>query len=144
MATINSNWGTNPSNASTYAVLVPETAGVAAWVGKRPTDPGTAGVPNVDLARIVNVAVSTSTAQLGVNAVNLGGTAQTGRDIGASVLISSGSAAGQLDVTAGVIKANLAQILGTALTETAGQIAAAFKKFFDKATPTGTQQRLTT
>ena len=33
---------------------------------------------------------------------------------------------------------NLAQILGTALTETAGQLAAAFKKFFDKAAPTGT------
>jgi len=33
---------------------------------------------------------------------------------------------------------NLAQILGTALTETPGQIAAAFKKFFDKPTPTGT------
>jgi hypothetical protein len=33
---------------------------------------------------------------------------------------------------------NLIQILGTTLTETAGQIAAAFKKFFDKAAPTGT------
>ena len=33
---------------------------------------------------------------------------------------------------------NLAQILGTTLTETAGQIAAAFKKFFDKAVTTGT------
>jgi len=33
---------------------------------------------------------------------------------------------------------NLAEILGTALTETSGQIAAAFKKFFDQATPTGT------
>ena len=33
---------------------------------------------------------------------------------------------------------NLAQILGTALTETAVQLAAAFKKFFDKAAPTGT------
>src|SRR6185312_14453817 len=31
----------------------------------------------------------------------------------------------------GVVKSNLSQILGTALTETAGQIAAAFKKFFN-------------
>ncbi len=38
----------------------------------------------------------------------------------------------------GIAKANLVQILGTALTETAGQIAAAFKKFFDKSSPTGT------
>jgi len=66
------------------------------------------------------------------------GSAQTARDIGASVLLSSGTGTGQLDFTSGVVKANLAQILGTALTETAGQIAAAFKKFFDKATPTGT------
>lgn len=36
------------------------------------------------------------------------------------------------------VRANLISILGTALTETSGQIAAAFKKFFDKATPTGT------
>lgn len=40
--------------------------------------------------------------------------------------------------TANVGLADLSRILGTALTETAGQIAAAFKKFFDKATPTGT------
>lgn len=73
-----------------------------------------------------------------VNAVRLGGTVLTARDIGASVLLSSGAGAGQLDFTAGVVKANLAQILGTALTETAGQLAAAFKKFFDKAAPTGT------
>lgn len=63
------------------------------------------------------------------------GTAQTARDIGASVLISSGTGTGQLDVSSGVIKANLAQILGTALTETAGQIAAGFKKVFDVAAP---------
>lgn len=37
-----------------------------------------------------------------------------------------------------VLDVSLIQILGTALTETSGQIAAAFKKFFDKATPTGT------
>lgn len=38
-----------------------------------------------------------------------------------------------------LLDVNQAQILGTALTETsAGYLAAAFKKFFDKATPTGT------
>lgn len=73
-----------------------------------------------------------------VNAVKLAGAVQTGRDIGASVLLSSGTGAGQLDFTAGVVKANLTQILGTALTETAGQIAAAFRKFFNVAVPTGT------
>lgn len=82
------------------------------------------------------------------NAVKVGpsgsGTAQTARDVGASVLISSGTGTGQLDVTSGVIKANLAQILGTALTETAGQIAGAFKQFFNVATPTGTLNTIPT
>lgn len=76
--------------------------------------------------------------RIDANTVTVGGTTQTGRDLGASVLISSGTGTGQLDVTSGVVKANLAQILGTALTETAGQIAAAFKKWFDVATPSGT------
>ena len=78
------------------------------------------------------------------NAVKVGptgaGTAQTARDLGASVLLSAGSGTGQLDFTAGVVKANLAQILGTALTETAGQIAAAFKKFFNVALPVATTE----
>lgn len=76
------------------------------------------------------------------NAVKVGptgtGTAQTARDVGASVLLSTGTGTGQLDFTAGVVKANLAQILGTALTETAGLLAAAFKQWFNVAAPTGT------
>ena len=82
------------------------------------------------------------TDKLDVNAAELGGTVQTGRDIGSSVLLSSGTGTGQLDFTSGVVKANLAQILGTVLTETAGLIAAGFKKFFNVATPTGTVNSL--
>lgn len=40
------------------------------------------------------------------------GTAQTARDIGASVLLSTGTGTGQLDFTSGVVKANATQILG--------------------------------
>lgn len=47
--------------------------------------------------------VSTSTAQLGVNVVNFGGTAVTGRDIGASVLLSSGTGSGQLSLSSGTV-----------------------------------------
>jgi hypothetical protein len=88
--------------------------------------------------------VGNSTAAIAVDASGrldvskLSGTSQTARDIGASVLLSSGTGTGQLDFTSGVVKANLAQILGTALTETAGQIAAGFKKFFNIATPAAT------
>lgn len=76
------------------------------------------------------------------NAVTIGGTTQTGRDLGASVLLSAGTGTGQLDFTSGVVKASLAQILGTAITGTAAQLAAAFTKFFDKASPTGTVNSL--
>lgn len=73
-----------------------------------------------------------------VDTGKISGTTQTPRDLGASVLLSSGTGTGQLDFTSGVVKSSLVQILGTALTETSGQIAAAFKKFFDKGSPTGT------
>lgn len=113
-------------------------ASVRDWVGDTIPARNVAGVPKVDLVDIAGADVSTTSAQIGVNAVNIGGTSQTGRDIGASVLLSSGTGTGQIDFTSGVVKANLAQILGTAITETAGLIAAAFKKFFNVATPTGT------
>lgn len=107
----------NPRNANLGLSNV--AANVAQWNGTNVASPATAGIPDV-------------------NAKNLGGTAQTGRDVGASVLLSSGTGTGQLSITSGVVQASLVQILGTALTETAGQIAAAFKQWFNVATPTGT------
>lgn len=82
-------------------------------------------------------------ANLQANVIQVNGTNQTARDLGASVLLSAGTGTGQLDFTSGVVKANLAQILGTALTETAGQIAAAFKQFFNIASPTSTMNLIT-
>lgn len=80
----------------------------------------------------------TANGRADTNAISLSGTTLTARDIGASVLLSTGTGTGQLDFTSGVVKASLAQILGTAITGTAAQLAAAFTKFFDKASPTGT------
>lgn len=119
VATVESPWGTNPSVATTYDILMPLTANLAAVLCQRMPDWSTAGVPKVDTGF-------------------LAGTAQTARDIGASVLLSSGTGAGQLDFTSGVVKSSLVQILGSVISGTAAQIAAAFTKFFDKATPTGT------
>ncbi len=51
-----------------------------------------------------------------VNVVDIAGTAQTARDIGASVLLSAGTGAGQLDFTSGVVKSNATQILGTTVS----------------------------
>ena len=72
---------------------------------------------------------------VGVNALQINGTAQTARDVGASVLLSAGTGTGQLDFTSGVVKSNLVQILATALTETAGYLAAGFKALLNVASP---------
>ena len=49
-------------------------------------------------------------------------TAQTARDIGSSVLISSGTGTGQLSVTAGVVSANVTQISGSAVNTSTAQL----------------------
>lgn len=55
-----------------------------------------------------------------VDVAKIAGTAQTARDIGASVLLSTGTGTGQLDFTAGVVKANSTQFAGQAITAAAG------------------------
>ncbi len=54
-----------------------------------------------------------------------------------------GNVVGSVASVVAVVSANLTQILGTALTETSGQIAAAFKKFFNIASPTSTMNQIT-
>lgn len=99
---------------------------------------------DVSMTQIAGAAVNTASAQLGVNAVQIGATAQTGRDIGASVLLSPGTGTGQVDITSGVVKANIVQLLATAFTESgAGRLVAGFKKFFDVVTPASTMELLT-
>jgi len=49
------------------------------------------------------------------------GTAQTARDVGASVLLSAGTGTGQLDFTSGVVKANVTQFGGSAGTFASGR-----------------------
>ncbi len=59
-----------------------------------------------------------------------------------SVTGAVGSVTGAVGSVTAVVSANLTQILGTALTETSGLLAAGFKKFFNVATPTGTVNSL--
>lgn len=49
-----------------------------------------------------------------MDVAKVGGTTQTARDLGASVLLSSGTGTGQLDVTSGVVKASVTQVNGDA------------------------------
>jgi hypothetical protein len=160
-------------------------------LGTAISTPATAGILDVNLKNIANAAVSTSTAQLGVNAVQIGaavpgsatiGTvtavtnavaitanqavnvaqwggsniatpAVTGEPVvtlnatqaaytpakaGDAMLVTAGTGAGQLDFTSGVIKANLVQILAATITGTAANLVAAFTKWFNVTSPTGT------
>jgi hypothetical protein len=54
-----------------------------------------------------------TTAPPPVNTIQINGTNQTARDIGASVLLSAGTGTGQLDFTSGVVKSNLVQSAGS-------------------------------
>jgi hypothetical protein len=89
-----------------------------------------------------------------------GSTASTATSVDANVVsINSVSASGVTVVSANVgttqplnftgtgstayVKAGLWEILGTVLTETAGQIAGGFKKFFNIASPTSTMNQIT-
>ena len=78
--------------------------------------------------------------KIDANTLYFGGTVQTtGKDV-SSIVDSRLPAA----LTAnGNIKASLVEILTTALTETSGYLAAAFKKFFNIATPASTMDALT-
>jgi hypothetical protein len=76
---------------------------VDAWLGTAAATPTVAGVPEVDITHIGGSAVSTSSAQLGVNVVNAAGTAWNSGSIGASTLASDTIAAAK--IAAGAITA---------------------------------------
>ena len=70
----------------------------------------------IDIGKALGTAVTLDANNvLNVSTKYLAGTALTARDIGASVLLSSGTGTGQLDFTSGVVKANATQWLGGAI-----------------------------
>lgn len=85
-------WGTTPTGTVTYVVFAsapsstssPAAVNVTQWNGAAVATPNTAGVPKVD-------------------AVTMSGTSLTARDIGASVLVSSGTGAGQISLSSGTV-----------------------------------------
>lgn len=82
---------------------------------------GVAGKPKVDVDAFGGTAGTFSAGRPEVNTTHLAGTSQTARDIGASVLISSGTGTGQLSVTSGVISANVTQFGGSNGTFASGR-----------------------
>ena len=59
---------------------------------------------------------------LDANASQLGGTTQTGRDVGASVLLSSGTGTGQVTLTSGRVNADLTHIATAAVSTSTAQL----------------------
>lgn len=60
--------------------------------------------------------------QIDANAARTGGTTNTGRDIGASVLLSSGTGTGQLTLTSGRANADITHIAAAAVSTTTAQL----------------------
>lgn len=82
------------------AAATPTTAGVPEvdvthWLGAAAATPTNAGVPEVDVTHVSGAAVSTAAAQLGVNAVQAGGTAW-----GSGAITSGAFAAGAITASA--------------------------------------------
>jgi hypothetical protein len=73
---------------------------------------------------------------LNADVTQLGGSAV--QQSGGYIKVSSGTGTGQLSLSNGVVLCDVDSIDGTELVATAGQIAAAFVKFFNVSTPTGT------
>ncbi len=51
VATLDSDWGTNPSSATTYEIQAENKVDVAMWAGARVVDVASAGVPHINLAQ---------------------------------------------------------------------------------------------
>lgn len=77
----------------------------------------TSGVVKGNVTQVDGVALTShASGKVPTDVLTIAGTTQTARDIGTSVLISSGTGTGQLDVTSGVITANASKIGGTTQT----------------------------
>lgn len=70
------------------------------------------------LPAVVYDAMVLGTDNLQVDTVQVTGTAQTARDLGASVLLSSGTGTGQISLAAGLVTANVTQVAGNATAAT--------------------------
>lgn len=147
VASVDPNWAVTPDTTSAHVVTAtapsPATAlpdvNTKTIGGQTASAAGTVTFPNATLASTTNITSAT------VDVTKWNGSAVATPDTAGypKITIKNGTGTGELDFTSGVVKANLAQILGTALTETAGQIAAAFRQFFNIASPTSTMNTIT-
>lgn len=106
-------------NASAFFQSDPTLANLPAnltqLLGTAVATPATAGVLDVNLKNVNNVVVNNQQAQFGANAIQVSGTGLTARDIGASVLLSNGTGAGQVQLSAGNV--TVQTLANNAITE---------------------------
>lgn len=93
---------------------------VTQWLGTAAATPTVAGVPEVDITHIAGAAVSTSTAQLGVNAVQAGGTAWGSGAITAASIAADAIGASELAADAATEIANAVWALDATGQQTQG------------------------
>lgn len=84
VATISPNWQTNPDNTSKFVILP-------------------AALQDINQSFPTNFASLSIDASGRVDVIKIAGTTQTARDIGASVLLSSGTGTGQLSLSSGTV-----------------------------------------
>lgn len=90
--------------------------------GQTASASGTVTFPNATLASTTNIISASGVAlaaDQAVNATKIGGTTQTGRDLGASVLLSPGTGTGQIDLSSGKVLLQATQTGVTIPTVTA-------------------------
>ncbi len=78
------------------------------------------GAPAVIYTRAVNAGLQSIDSSGRVDVIKIAGTTQTARDLGTSVLLSSGTGTGQLSLSSGLVRLSstgVADIVTTALTE---------------------------
>lgn len=95
------------------AVATPDTAGYPKVTGKSGTGTGewnlASGVIDANVTKYGGTAGTFSTGRPEVNTTHLAGTSQTARDIGASVLLSSGTGTGQVSLNSGAVTLHTSQ-----------------------------------
>lgn len=120
VCTVSPAFNTAPDNNDTFTVYLPEGRQITqsdmyGILGTATSTPATAGILDVNLKNIANATVSTTTAQLGVNAVQAGGTAWgsgaiTAASIAADAITAAKVADGTIDAAtfaAGAITATV-------------------------------------
>lgn len=126
--------------ATLGTVLMP--SNVTQILGTAVSTPATAGILDVNVKNISNAVVGTVAAQIGVNVVNFGGTTVTGRDIGESVLLSSGTGTGQIVLSSGQVQfsnTTIGTVTNLTNAPTAGDFTSTMKTSLNAATPASIQ-----